>query len=221
MSSYIYMKILESRPKRYDRGIAILSLGKSEKAKKRLVADNVQSGDRVLEIGCGTGTMAILAAQKGAEVFGFDVSGPMLEVARKKVGGAGLSKTIELVEMGVSGMDRLPDGGYDLVMSTLVFSELSPDEQNYALRHAHRTLRPGGRLAIADEARPRSFGKRLLHGAVRIPLLVVTFALTQTTTRAVVGLSERVAQAGFRIIKEERSSLDSFLYLTAVKEGTR
>lgn len=218
MSSYIYMKILESRPKRYDRGIALLSLGKSEKAKKKLVADNVQSGDRVLEIGCGTGTMAILAARKGAEVFGFDVSGPMLEVARKKVDEAGLGKTIELVEMGVSGIDKLPDGRYDLVMSTLVFSELSRDEQVYALRHAHRMLKSGGHLAIADEARPKSFGKRLLHGAVRIPLLLVTFALTQTTTKAVVGLCERVSEAGFRIETEERSSLDSFLYVVAVKE---
>ena len=218
MFSYIYMKILESQPERYDRGIALLSLGQSERFKKRLVNDNVQPDFKVLEIGCGTGTMAILAAQKGAKILGFDVSPAMLRIARKKIDAAGLSDKIELMEMGVSGMDKLAENSFDLVMSTLVFSELSHDEQVYALRNSYRILKPGRRLAIADEARPRSFGKRLLHSAVRFPLLLVTFALTQTTTKAVERLSDLMAEAGFMIDLEERRTLDSFLYLVAIKE---
>jgi demethylmenaquinone methyltransferase/2-methoxy-6-polyprenyl-1,4-benzoquinol methylase len=217
MSSYIYMKILESQPERYDRGIELLSLGQSERAKQRLVDENVEPDFHVLEIGCGTGTMAVLAAQKGARVLGFDVSNPMLRVARKKIDAAGLAGNIEIWEMGVSGMDKLEDQSFDLVMSTLVFSELSRDEQRYALRHAYRVLKPGGRLAIADEARPESALKKVLHGLVRIPLLVVTFALTQTTTRAVAGLPGLVSEAGFGIEVEERSALDSFLYIVAGK----
>lgn len=218
MSSYIYMKILESQPERYDRGIALLSLGQAEKVKHKLVNENVRPGFNVLEIGCGTGTMAILAAQKGANVLGFDVSPHMLRIARDKVDAAGLVDSIELREMGVSGMDKFGGQRFDLVMSILVFSELSPDEQNYALCHAYRILKPGGRIAIADEARPRRISMRILHSAVRIPLLIVTFALTQTTTKAVEGLDARVLEAGFRIEATERSSLDSFLYLMAIKE---
>jgi ubiquinone/menaquinone biosynthesis C-methylase UbiE len=217
MSSYIYMKILESQPRRYDRGISWLSLGQSEKVKHRLVEDNVRQGSRVLEIGSGTGTMALLAARRGAQVLGFDVSAPMLQVAREKIHEAGLDQSIELREMGVSGMDRFSRNSFDLVMSTLVFSELSQDEQAYGLRHAYRVLKPGGRLAIADEAAPRSIVKRILHGALRLPLLVITYALTQTWTRAVDGLEERISQAGFRFVKTERRLLDSFLYLVAVK----
>jgi len=218
MFSYIYMKILESQPERYDRGIALLSLGQSERFKKRLVNDNVHPDFKVLEIGCGTGTMAILAARNGAEVIGFDLSYAMLEIARKKINAAGLSDKIELMEMGVSGMDKLDENSFDLVMSTLVFSEFSHDEQAYALRHAYRILKPGRRLAIADEARPGSAVKRLLHSAVRIPLLLITFLLTQTSTKAVEGLSDLITEAGFRIDIEERRSLDSFLYLVAIKE---
>jgi demethylmenaquinone methyltransferase/2-methoxy-6-polyprenyl-1,4-benzoquinol methylase len=178
----------------------------------------VRPGSRVLEIGCGTGTLAILAAQAGAEVLGFDVSGAMLEVARGKIDAAGVSHKVRLEERGVSSMDGLADDSFDLVTSTLVFSELSPDERAYAVRHAYRVLHPGGRLALADEVRPRSLLKRLAHGAVRIPLLILTFALTQTTTRAVEGLPELISEASFRIESVERSSLDSFLYLIAIKE---
>jgi ubiquinone/menaquinone biosynthesis C-methylase UbiE len=217
VSSYIYMKILESQPERYDRGIALMSLGGADRCKKKLVDQNVRPGLEVLEIGCGTGTMAILAARGGAEVLGFDVSGAMLEVARRKIDTSGMSDRIRIEEMGVSGMDKLADDRFDLVVSTLVFSELSRDERLYALRHAHRVLRPGGRLAIADEVKPRTLARRLAHGAVRIPLLVATFALTQTTTSAVDGLAALVSEAGFRVESEERSSLDSFAYLVAIK----
>ena len=138
MSSYIYMKILESQPERYDRGIALLSWGAADRCKKKLVEENVRPGSRVLEIGCGTGTMAILAAQRGAEVAAFDVSAAMLEVARRKIDTSGMAGRIQLEETGVSGMDKLADERFDLVMSTLVFSELSLDERTYALRHSHR-----------------------------------------------------------------------------------
>jgi len=219
MSSYVYMKILESQPRRYDRGLALLSLGHADRVKERLVAENVRPRDRVLEVGCGTGTVVVLAVRAGAAVTAFDVSGAMLEVAREKVAAEGLGDRVELEEASISGMDRYPDESFDVVISTLVFSELSPDEQGYVLDHAYRILGSGGRLALADEARPRTVWMRLLHGLLRVPLLVLTFALTQTSTRAVRGLTTRVRRAGFIIETEERTTLDSFLYLVAVKEG--
>ena len=152
---------------------------------------------------------------------GFDVSAPMLAVAREKVDAASLADRIELIEMGISGMDRFADAGFDVVMSTLVFSELSPEEQTYGLDHAFRILRCGGLLAIADETTPTTVGEKLLHSILRLPLLAVTFALTQTTTHAVEGLSERVRRAGFRVEVEERTVLDSFIYLVARKNEER
>jgi ubiquinone/menaquinone biosynthesis C-methylase UbiE len=218
MSSYVYMKILESQPKRYDLGIALLSLGQSQKVKKRIVADNINPGSKVLDIGCGTGTAAILAARAGAQVTGFDISMPMLDVAREKIAAASLADRIELIEMGISSMDRFVDASFDVVLSMLVFSELSSDEQAYTLDHAFRILRSGGLLVIADEVKPTAIGKKLFYSIVRIPLLIVTFVLTQTKTNAVEGLSERICHAGFLIEREERTALDSFLYLVARKK---
>lgn len=218
MSSYVYMKILESHPRRYDRGIALLSWGHADKVKQRLVYDTVNDRSRVLDIGCGTGTAAIMAGNAGAHVTGFDISPNMLEVARENVAAAALDDQIELIEMGISGMDRFEEASFDVVFSTLAFSELSSDELTYALHHTHRILKPGGTLAIADEVRPTTVGKKLLHGVIRIPLLALTFALTQTSTHAVDGLAESVRRAGFHVESEERSNLDSFLYLMARKD---
>jgi demethylmenaquinone methyltransferase/2-methoxy-6-polyprenyl-1,4-benzoquinol methylase len=218
MFSYIFMKILERQPRRYDLGICCLSLGRSEKIKRRIVEERVTPGCRMLEVGVGTGTLAILAAKKGATVLGFDISAGMLTVAREKAEAAGIMERVELREMGVGQMDKFPDAAFDLVISTLVFSELFRDEQRYALRHAFRLLKPGGLLILADETRPRSFFKRFLYLSVRIPLLLLTFVITQTTTRAVHGLEEMVAEAGFKTTYTERSFLDTFLFLIAVKE---
>jgi len=219
ISSYVYMKILESQPRRYDRGIALLSLGRSSRMTRRLVEDNIRQGTAVLDVGCGTGSAALLAARAGARVIGFDHSGGMLAVARAKVEAAGLADRIELIEMGISGMDRFAVESFDVVLSTLVFSELSPDERSYALRHAWRVLRLGGRLAITDEVPPAALSNRILHGALRLPLLAVTFALTQTSTRPVEGLPDIVRAAGFRVEMEERTALGSLLYLVASKGG--
>ncbi len=220
MSSYIYMKILESQPHRYDAGISWLSFGQAPKIKQRIVDELVSSGMNVLEIGCGTGTLAVMAAKKGARVTGFDVSANMLEVAGDKIHSEGLDTMVELNEMGVSGMDHFQENSFDLVASTLVFSELSSDEQRYALKHAKRALKPEGRLVIADEVRPRSFIHRLLHTLVRLPMLIITFILTQTTTKAVEGAEDLIREAGFKIEKAERRSFDSFLYLVASVEKT-
>jgi len=115
-------------------------------------------------------------------------------------------------------MDGLEAGRFDLVTATLVFSELSPDEQTYALGQCHRLLKPGGALVLVDEVRPRSRIARCVHAFLRLPLLVVTYVLTQTTTRAVVDLEARVAAAGFALGYSERSGVDSFLYLRAAKK---
>jgi demethylmenaquinone methyltransferase/2-methoxy-6-polyprenyl-1,4-benzoquinol methylase len=217
VSSFVYMKVLESQPKRYDRGITLLSLGAADRARRRLVDDVVEPGKQVLEIGCGTGILTVLAAQKGADVLAFDVSEPMLAMARRRVTDLNLSDRIRLEEWGVSGMDVLEDESFDVVLSTLVFSELSADERAWTLRHAFRVLRSGGRLGLVDEVTPENLGERLVHGAVRLPLLVLTFALTQTTTRPVDGLRGLVSAAGFRVEEEERTALGSLLCLLAVK----
>ena len=61
MFSYIFMKILESRPSRYDKGINILTGGHAKRVKREIVDEWIKPGLEVLDIGCGTGEMLELA----------------------------------------------------------------------------------------------------------------------------------------------------------------
>jgi ubiquinone/menaquinone biosynthesis C-methylase UbiE len=104
---------------------------------------------RVLDIGTGTGVLAIEAARRwsGARIDAVDGSTGMLEVARRAVESSLAPDAAGRITFGVAVADRLPfdDATFDLAVSSFVF-QLVPDRLR-ALREAHRVIRPGGRLA--------------------------------------------------------------------------
>lgn len=222
MCSYVLMKLLESSEKRYDTGINLLTLGNERRVKGGIASRFISEGDRIFEIGVGTGTLAILCAERGARVTGIDVSKKMLELAKRKIGNAGVADKIDLKEMSVMEMDtHVPDGSFDKVLGTLVFSELSDDEQRFALRESHRVLKPKGQIIILDEAVPRSFGDKILYHLVRFPLGALTYLFSQTATRPLRKMEEKLAEAHFRMELTERYLLDSLQLMVASKEETR
>ncbi len=211
MASYVFMKVLESSARRYDVGINMLSLGQSEEVKREIAKNYITVGDKVLEIGCGTGTLAVLCAEKSALVTGFDVSLGMLDIARKKIEESNLTDRIELKHMGAVEMDKaFDDETFHKIVSTLFLSELYSDEQKYVLREAYRVLKPGGLIIIADEIKPQSLAKRILQLLIRIPLVAITYILTQTSTRPLKDIRNLLAEAGFEIIYQKKSRLDFF-----------
>jgi ubiquinone/menaquinone biosynthesis C-methylase UbiE len=214
MSTYVLMKILESAPSRYDRGIRLLTLGKVDKAYDRMTS-GISEGQRVLDIGCGTGALTLRAATRGASVRGIDINAQMLEIAKERVAAADLSDRVELREMGVAELESEAPESYDVVMSGLCFSELSDDEARYALRQAKRVLRPGGALLLADETTPNGVLKRFLSGLLRLPLVIITYIVTQTSTRSIKDLPAQVTEAGFAIKEVSLSLLDTFVEIEA------
>ncbi|MFQ6101323.1 MAG: corrinoid protein-associated methyltransferase CpaM [Anaerolineae bacterium] len=193
----VFMKWLETTPADYDRGLRLLTLGCDVRVKAH-IAEMVDEGERVLEIGCGTGTLALMLARRGATVAGVDASVTMLEVARERIAAEGLEEQVELHHLDASLIaDHFSPGTFDLIVSTLVFSELPPDEQRYVLQAARWLLAPGGRLAIADEVVPEGILARLAWAAVRLPLALVTWLLTRTTTHALHGFPTLLTEAGF------------------------
>lgn len=216
MFSYVFMKILEGRPEGYDRWMDRLSGGRIG-AIKREVADEFRSGERVLEVGCGTGALAAMLVERGCRVEGLDASRGMVQEARERIEREGLDEHLSVRRSGVEGMGDLPDGEFDGVVAMLVLSELSDDERRFTLRQAARVLRPGGRIVVADEVTPRTAGQWLLHGVVRAPALAATYLVTGTATLPVADLAGDLADAEFTLESEARSHGDAFAIVIARK----
>ncbi len=216
MSTYILMKILESTPSRYDSGIRILTLGRLDRVYNRLTS-HIKRGQRVLDLGCGTGALTLYAAQKDAKVKGIDINSQMLEIAKKRISEANLSHRIDLYEMGVAELGSEESESYDVVMSGLCFSELSEDEIIYTLREAKRILKPRGLVLIADEVTPKSLSKRLINWLIKFPLVIFTHLITQTTTNTVKNLPEKINKAGFLIDSIKLNKIENFIELVGKK----
>ena len=195
------MKILESRPRVYDRRIDVVSRGRVGRMKKA-VASRIPKNALVLEIGCGTGELAVMMAGRGAIIHGFDSNLSMVEAAGKRITAEGLTDSLTVWPMGVDGLNGLPDETYEAVVSTLVFSEFSDDERLYAFKHIHRVLRPNGFFILADEVRPQTAGGRLVHGLARAPLAALTALVSGSLTRPLIRPREEIAAAGFSISEE-------------------
>ena len=216
MSSFGWMKVLESAPERYDRGVHRLSRGRIDDVYRRIAERVAAPARTILDIGCGTGGVSLACAARGAEVFGIDLDAGMLEVARAKpVPGDGTVTFLQLAAAEIE--DRFPERTLDAVVSCLAFSELSPEQQAYALKIARTRLRPGGELLIADEVAPRSGARRAWYHLRRAPLIALTYVLTQTTTRPVAGLADAVRTTGFREVTETRIWEDTFVLVHGVR----
>jgi ubiquinone/menaquinone biosynthesis C-methylase UbiE len=212
------MKVLESAPRRYELGIRLLSLGQIHRVHREMAEWGARDDARVLDIGCGTGLLTLACACRGAQVTGIDISPLMLDIARQKAKEAGLEHHVTLMEMSAIELDeKFEVESFDTIMSSLVFSEFSEDEQRFVLRQCPRLLVDGGRLVVTDEVVP-PWPRRALHLLMRLPLMVITYVLTQTTTRAVANLQAKIVDAGFRIEWKHRNVLGDLETIAAVKE---
>lgn len=106
-------------------------------------------GQRVLDLACGTGTLAIMLKQRfpDADLTGIDGDAAVLAIASRKITRAGLAIPLD---HGLSFALPYPDAHFDRVVSSLFFHHLSwPDKQRTAAE-LYRVLKPGGELHVAD-----------------------------------------------------------------------
>jgi cyclopropane fatty-acyl-phospholipid synthase-like methyltransferase len=218
--SYVFMKALEGAPGRYERGMRLLTLGRLNLVRGDIVAQ-VWPGQRVLDIGCGTGALMARLAARGAHVTGADISPAMLELARQTVAAQerDVPDGIQIREMSAVSLDTAFDAAtFDVIVSVLTFSEMQPDEVDYVLDECRRLLKPDGLLMIADEVAPASPLLAGLTFLLRLPFVVLTFILTQNTTRRIARLGERIQAAGFRLTETRRYLLGSLQLFIAEPE---
>jgi ubiquinone/menaquinone biosynthesis C-methylase UbiE len=133
----------------------VVRLGTRESLFKRRLVEQAgpRPGQRVLDLGCGTGTLALLIkrVEPAAEVVGLDADPEMLAQAREKAEREGVE--LGLTE-GLSTELPYPDESFDLVLSTLFFHHLDPQPKLQTAREIVRVMRPGGALHVADFGKP-------------------------------------------------------------------
>ncbi len=135
---------------------------------------NIQAGENVLDVGCGTGTLAI-AAKKASHssvvIHATDAAPEMIARAREKAGNEGLS--IQFRPGLVEEIDA-PDNSYNLVMNSLMMHHLPDDLKVKAFAEIYRVLKPGGRLLIVDFEPPQDRLSRLWFSLTPIkPMLQI------------------------------------------------
>jgi ubiquinone/menaquinone biosynthesis C-methylase UbiE len=141
-------------------------------AARRALLDQsgLPSDGRVLDVGCGTGSLAVLIAQQhpGITVVALDPDPNALARAVRKARRAGT--TIQF-DQGFGDALPYPDEWFDRVFSSMMFHHVAIAERPNVLREIHRVLKPGGRLELVDFEGPKpdaGLVARLLHSHHRL-----------------------------------------------------
>ncbi len=218
--SYVYMKALEKKAEKYDKGINYLTLGRIPKIKIYISDNLVHKNEHVLDIGMGTGTFAILCANKGAIVTGIDYSEKMLEVARKNIKQEELTENIHIIKMPVIELDEhFSDKSFDKITAILSFSEFYQEEQDFCLKQINKILKDDGEFILVDEVKPKKIWKKIVYFFVRIPIVIITYFKSQLTTKYLKNIEKRLENHNFSLIEEKYYLLDT-LKLFRLKKMT-
>jgi ubiquinone/menaquinone biosynthesis C-methylase UbiE len=170
-------------------------------------------GDRVLEIGCGTGSLLLLLkqSQPAADVTGLDPDPAALDIARRKAERAGVELRLD---QGFA--DELPydDGSLDRVLSSFMFHHLSRQVKEKTLREVRRVLKPRGRFHMVDFAGPgaghRGFLARRIHSSQH---------LRDNDEHRVLGMMRDAGLADAEVVGRRPSHLGGVVYYRASAPG--
>lgn len=144
---------------RYDLLAWVLTHGRERQLRERCIdLARVASGAAVLDVGCGTGSLAIAAARHvgpTGRVFGIDASPPMIARARRKATKDGVHVDFNV---GVAEHLPFPDGRFDVVLSTLMLHHLPRKTRQQCAREMTRVLKSGGCVLAVDFGRSNRRG---------------------------------------------------------------
>ena len=146
-------------------------LGADQARRALLDSITIESGQRILDIGCGTGTLAILIKKlyPDAVVIGLDPDPKALARAQRKARLAGVSVHFD---QGFSDKLPYPEESFDRVFSTFMLHHLEPDQKEKTVCEVRRVLMPGGSFRLLDFAPPltntHSFLTRHFHSSERL-----------------------------------------------------
>src|SRR5450432_3953885 len=108
----------------------------------------ITKGLKVLDLGCGDGTIALHAAKLGTEVLGVDIARNLVEAGNKRAAEQGLTNCCKFQEGDASNLQQLPDQAFDLVVS--IFGAMFAPKPFEVAKEMVRVTRPGGRIVMGN-----------------------------------------------------------------------
>lgn len=160
--------------RRYDLLNDLQSFGLHRRWKRRVVElAAVKSGNRALDLCCGTGDLALALAHRGVEVVGLDFSGAMLEIAEKRRQ-KNLKAQIQNLKFIRGDAQQIPFPGHSFDIVTVGYGLRNLTNWEAGVAEMHRVARPGGRLVVLDFGRPPNAVWRavyFMHLKIIVPLL--------------------------------------------------
>ena len=148
----------------YDVLAFLFTRGRERQLRERMLQlARLDAGDTVLDVGCGTGTLAIAAKKRmgpAGAVFGIDASPAMVAKATRKAARAGVDVTF--TNAFVEALP-FPDARFDAVLSTLMLHHLPRRIRRQCAAEIRRVLKPHGRLLVVDFGRPQARQGILAH----------------------------------------------------------
>lgn len=183
----------------YDRVIALMTRERRWRRDLLALAAPI-AGETILDVGCGTGTFAVMLKREApaAHVIGVDPDPAVLEIARSKGEAAGLAVDWRR-GLGDALLSVTRRASVDKVVSSLVLHQCPLPVKRSILGAARDVLRPGGALLIADYGLQRTFFMRLLFRQVQA---LDGFDKTQPNADGV--LPHLMREAGFEKVEEVR-----------------
>jgi SAM-dependent methyltransferase len=162
--------------------------------KRALIAKaDIQPGMKILDLGCGTGTLTVMIKQAHptADVTGVDGDPAVLAIAHQKAAKTGVDITLD---KGLAYALPYPDRTFDRVLSSLVFHHLTGENKQKAFGEILRVLKPGGELHLVDFGVQRTPLMRFLSGLVS--------RFEETGENLAGRLPQMMQAAGFEFVSE-------------------
>jgi demethylmenaquinone methyltransferase/2-methoxy-6-polyprenyl-1,4-benzoquinol methylase/phosphoethanolamine N-methyltransferase len=189
----------------YDFVGRLISFGRDKAVREKTLAlASPQPGESVLDVGCGTGTIAIAIKPRvgGGAVHGIDASTEMIEVARDKA-----AKARAEIDFQVALIEAIPfpDATFDLVTSTLMLHHLPDGLKQRGLAEIRRVLKPGGRFLVMDFAAQS-------HSPLGHLLAVFGHARGETIVEV---LTPMLKDAGFTEVEAVPTKHNNFAFIRA------
>jgi ubiquinone/menaquinone biosynthesis C-methylase UbiE len=165
---------------------------------------DLKAGERVLEVGCGTGTLSLLAKRRvdDGEVIGLDLSPKMVKQAEKKSKKYNLD--IKFIEGSIDTL-LFPDNYFDVVLSSWMFHHLPIRIKREGLKEIHRVLKKGGRFLFFDFSKPNN-----VIGYMITPLFIWTDFLREHIFG---DITSYFKESGFSDITLKRKGICTAVYL--------